>query len=406
MAECLACRAPIEPFMSFGRMPIANGFLREEDFVDEFFFELCVGFCQHCTLVQLTHVVDPDKLFHGGYAYLSSISVRMADHFRLFADDVCRKHLGGNGGFVVEIGSNDGIMLQHFATRGLRHLGVEPSSNVAEVARQKGISTLCEFFGETTAQAIVSEYGQADVILGANVVCHLPNIHSVLRGVNVLLKKDGVFIFEEPYLGDILDKVAYDQIYDEHVFYFSATSLQNLLARYGMEVVDVVPQPVHGGSMRYVVARVGEIRPSPALVARLASEADAGVGRYETFVTFRDRVMESRDQLRKLLRRLRREGKVIAGYGATSKSTTVTNFCGIGPEEIAYISDTSPTKQGRYSPGVHIPIAPYEQFCAAYPDYAVLFAWNHAAEILPKEATFRACGGQFILYVPSVQVMA
>ena len=210
--------------MSFGRMPIANGFLREEDFVDEFFFELCVGFCQHCTLVQLTHVVDPDKLFHGGYAYLSSISVRMADHFRLFADDVCRKHLGGNGGFVVEIGSNDGIMLQHFATRGLRHLGVEPSSNVAEVARQKGISTLCEFFGETTAQAIVSEYGQADVILGANVVCHLPNIHSVLRGVDVLLKKDGVFIFEEPYLGDILDKVAYDQIYDEHVFYFSGSS--------------------------------------------------------------------------------------------------------------------------------------------------------------------------------------
>ena len=392
--------------MSFGKMPIANGFLRAEDFADECFFELRVGSCQRCTMVQLTNVIEPDKLFHGGYAYLSSLSVRMADHFRRFAGEVRQTHLGGDNAFVVEIGSNDGVMLHHFANSGIRHLGVEPSSNVAEVARQKGINTLCEFFSEATAQAIVSKHGQADVILGANVVCHLPNIRSVLCGVDLLLKKDGVFIFEEPYLGDILDKVAYDQIYDEHVFYFSATSLQNLLAQYGMEVVDVMPQTVHGGSMRYVVARVGEIPPSSALIARLANEDDAGFGRQETFTRFRDRVVESRDQLRALLKQLRQDGKVIAGYGATSKSTTVTNFCGIGPEEVAYISDTSPTKQGRYSPGVHIPIAPYEQFCAAYPDYAVLFAWNHAAEILPKEESFRAGGGQFILYVPSVHVMA
>ena len=406
MGVCLTCDSSIEPFMSFGRMPIANGFLLEEDFADEFIFELQVGFCRRCFMVQLTRVVDPGKLFHGSYAYFSSISVRMAEHFRRFAEEVQRVHLTSEDPFVVEIGSNDGIMLQHFASRGLRHVGIEPSSNVAQAAMLKGVNTTCRFFDEATAADIVGQYGLADVILGANVVCHLPEIRSVMRGVEVLLKKQGFFIFEEPYLGDVVEKVSYDQIYDEHVFYFTASSLRNLLAQYDMEIVDVVPQNVHGGSMRYITARRGVAQPSEAVAERFAREAALGLTQEETFMRFRERVLKSRDDLTSLLNRLRQEEKRVVGYGATSKSTTVTNFCGIGPDLLEYISDTSPTKQGKYSPGAHIPVVPYERFRARYPDYALLFAWNHAEEIIPKEEAFRASGGKFILYVPTVGVMA
>lgn len=406
MGGCLVCGSAIEPFMSFGKMPIANGFLREEDFLAEFFFELEVGRCGRCSMVQLTQVLDPAKLFHGAYAYFSSISVKMAEHFRRFADEVQQVYLTSGDPCVVEIGSNDGIMLQHFAAKGVRHVGVEPSTNVAQAAMRRGVNTLCRFFDEATAAEIVDQYGQADVVLGANVVCHVPNIHSLMRAVQVLLKKQGVFIFEEPYLGDILKKISYDQIYDEHVFYFSASSLKNMLALYDMEIMDVLPQPVHGGSMRYVTARKGMIPPISAVAERLTQEVGIGLTREETFVRFRNHVLKSRDDLMSLLWRLRREGKRIVGYGATSKSTTVTNFCGIGPDLLEYISDTSPTKQGRYSPGVHIPVVPYERFREKYPDYALLFAWNHAEEIVAKEADFRAAGGKFIFYVPMVHVAA
>lgn len=405
MTHCLICDHPIEPFITFGRMPIANGFLTPDQFASEPFYELPVGFCDQCRMVQLTELVDPDKMFHENYAFFSSTSVRMAAHFEKLAAGVKAKYLGPDP-FVVEIGSNDGIMLQHFAKTGIRHLGVEPSANVAEVARGKGINTICEFFGEDLARKIIAQHGHADAFLGANVMCHIPTMHSVVGGIKLLLKPKGVLIFEDPYLGDIIEKTSYDQIYDEHAFYFSVTSLDHLFARHDMEIIDVEPQSTHGGSMRYTVSHRGAWPVSAAVIAQREKEASLGLSRAETYQQFRRNVEKSRDDLMALLRRLKAEGKRVVAYGATSKSTTVTNYCGITPDLVEFISDTTPIKQNKFSPGAHIPIKPRSEFAAQYPDYALLFAWNHAEEIKAKETDFTASGGRWIVYVPKVEVQS
>jgi len=405
MKDCLVCSGPVEPFISFGRMPIANGFLNADQFESEYFFELKTGYCPRCTMVQLTEQVDRAKMFHAEYAFFSSTSTRMAAHFRDFAQSVMSSQLNGSDPFVVEIGSNDGIMLQNFAASRIRHLGIEPSANVAEVARSRGIHTVSEFFDEDLAHKIVSEYGQADAFLGANVMCHLPYLHSVAAGVKILLKPDGVLMFEDPYMGDIIEKTSYDQIYDEHAFYFSVRSISNLFARHELEVVDVLPQNVHGGSMRYVIAHKGAKQPSPAVAAQLAKEESIGLHKLDTYSQFRRNVEQSRDELVALLRDLKDRGQRVVGYGATSKSTTVTNYCGITPDLVEFISDTTPIKQGKFSPGVHIPVRPYEEFASNYPPYALLFAWNHGEEIMEKEQRFQETGGKWISYVPRVRLM-
>lgn len=386
-------------------MPIANAFLTPSQIANEHFFTLETGFCSSCSMVQLTQLVDPAKLFHADYAYFSSISARMAEHFRQWAEDARPAYLPAKDGFVVEIGSNDGILLQHFAQAGVKHLGVEPSANVAEAARQKGIQTRVCFFNAQTAKEIVAENGQADLVTGANVICHIPDLHALAEGLKTLLKPKGVFMFQEPYLGDIVSKVSYDQIYDEHVYYFCVQSLQNFFDGHGMEIVDAQAQDVHGGSMRYVVARKGARPVQPSVKTWWSHEDQLGLSSFSTYEQLRKKIEASRDQLKSLLHKTRQEGLRIAGYGATSKSTTVTNYCGITPDLVEFISDTTPGKQGKLSPGVHIPVVSYDQFQSARPDRALLFAWNHGQEIIAKEQAYVRSGGRFIVYVPQVRVV-
>ena len=405
MPNCLICRAPLESFITFGKMPIANGFLNPDEFAREHFFELQVGFCPTCAMVQLTELVEQEKMFHGNYAFFSSTSARMAEHFRLMAETVQKEYLRDPDPFVVEIGSNYGIMLQNFARAGVRHLGIEPSANVAEVARQKGIRTVSEFFNEDLARRIVAEHGQADAFMGANVVCHIPYLHSVVAGVRILLKPKGLMIFEDPYLGDIVAKTSYDQIYDEHAFYFSVMSVSYLVAQHGMEIVDVQPQAVHGGSMRYIISHKGAHAVKPSVKEQRAKEEAMGLHLPETYTRLRHNIEQSRDDLMRLLRKLKQKGKRVVGYAATSKSTTVTNYCGITPDLVEFISDTTPIKQGKFSPGAHIPVRAYQEFKDRYPDYALLFGWNHGEEIMAKEQAYKAAGGKWIVYVPKVQVL-
>ena len=260
MSKCRICQVEYVPFLSFGKMPLANGFLASDQFRNEYFFELVVAFCPSCCMVQLSEQPSREKMFTPHYAYFSSTSTSMATHFEKFAHQVIADYLPPHDPFVVEIGCNDGILLEQFAQVGIRHLGIEPSANVAQVAVNKGLRALQRYFDEDLAREIVAEYGQADGVLGANVLCHIPYLHSVVAGIKMLLKPGGVLVFEDPYLGDILDKTAYDQIYDEHAFYFSVTSVSYLFQRHGLEVVDVMPQNVHGGSMRYVVTHEGAKR--------------------------------------------------------------------------------------------------------------------------------------------------
>ena len=251
----------------------------------------------------------------------------------------------------------------------------------------------------------MAEHGQADAFLAANVMCHIPYIHSIVEGIRILLKPDGVVMFEDPYLGDVIEKTSYDQIYDEHTFLFSVASISYLFEQYGLEVIDIEPQTTHGGSMRYVIARRGARPVSANVAAQRERERGLGLHLAATYDRFRQRCEHSRDRLMALLQDLKAHGKRVVGYGATSKSTTITNYCGITPELVEFISDTTPIKQGKYSPGAHIPVRPYEEFVRHYPDYALLFAWNHAQEIMDKEEAFRAGGGKWIVYVPQVGVL-
>lgn len=403
--QCLICRQEFSPFISFGRMPIANGFLTPEQFADEYFFELKVGFCPKCKMVQLAELVDREKMFHENYAFFSSTSVRMAQHFEKFAETVQKEHLKDQDPFVVEIGSNDGILLQHFAARKIRHLGIEPSANVAKVAQSRGINCISEFFDEDVARKIVAQYGQADAYMAANVMCHIPYMHSIVAGIKLLMKPNGVVLFEDPYLGDIIEKTSYDQIYDEHAFYFSVGSVSYLFEQHGMEVFDIAPQTTHGGSMRYIIGHKGAHPITPAVVAQRKKEQALGLNDEATYHQFRKNVEKSKEDLMNMLRQLKKDGKRVVGYGATSKSTTVTNYCGITPDLVEFISDTTPIKQGKYSPGVHIPVKHYDEFKASRPPVALLFAWNHGEEILAKESEYRKAGGKFVSYVPNVHMI-
>lgn len=406
MTRCRVCSSVIEPFMSFGKMPIANGFLTADQVASEYFFELAPAFCSHCLAFQLMEQPAREKMFHNSYAFFSSTSRHMQAHFESFANLVMSRYFNGrNDPFVVELGSNDGIMLTHFKEAGYRHLGIEPSGNVADVARSRGIRTLSEFFNLELANRLVAEHGHADAVLAANVMCHIPDINAVAAGIARLIKPDGVLMFEDPYLGDMIAKTSYDQIYDEHVFIFSAASVAWAFGQHGLELIDVMPQVTHGGSMRYVLARKGSHPVSPAVAALLEKERAQGLHQPETYAQFRRDCEASRNALRELLESLQRDGKRVVGYGATSKSTTVTNYCSIGPGHIEFVSDTTPIKQGKLTPGSHIPVKPYEDFLKNPPDYALLFAWNHAAEIFEKEKTFRAGGGKWITFVPKVGII-
>lgn len=405
MSKCRICDQEYTPFIDFGKMPIANGFLAEDQFDDEYFFQMEVGFCPVCAMVQLVEQPAPEMMFHDNYAYFSSISQRMAEHFESFAMLVMDKYLASEDPFVLELGSNDGIMLRHFAQKGIRHLGVEPSANVAEAARKHGVNTICEFFGEKLGLKILSEYGPADAILAANVMCHIPDMHSVIAGFEKLLSKKGVVMFEDPYWGDIIEKVSYDQIYDEHVFYFSVASVNYMFGQHGMEVIDVMPQTTHGGSMRYVIGRKGEHVVTDAVASQVAKEEELGLRTPETYDQFRINVEASRDALMGELNSLKADGKRVVGYGATSKSTTVTMYCGITPEHVEFVSDTTPGKQNKFSPGAHLPVKPYDEFKSDHPDVALLFAWNHGEEIMANEKVFHDNGGKWLVYVPEVKVL-
>ncbi|WP_030615930.1 methyltransferase domain-containing protein [Streptomyces sclerotialus] len=403
---CHICAAPVQEFFDFGRQPLSDAFLpADADLGQEFFFRLAVGVCESCTMVQLMEEVPRNRMFHEAYPYHSSGSAYMREHFENLAKQLLSTELTADDPFIVELGCNDGVMLNVIAGHGVRHLGVEPSGGVADVAAAKGVRVRKSFFEESVAKEILAADGQADVVYAANTLCHIPYMDSILAGVRTLLKPTGVFVFEDPYLGDIVERTSFDQIYDEHFFFFTARSVQEMARRNGLELVDVERLSVHGGEVRYHLAPAGRRSPSEAVAALVAEEERRDLAGLGTLREFGDKVMKIREDLTALLEKLRAEGRTVVGYGATAKSATVTNLCGIGPDLVPFICDTTPAKQGRLSPGTHIPVKEPSAFSGDYPDYALLFAWNHAEEIMAKEQGFREAGGKWILYVPDVHVV-
>ncbi len=403
MPACRVCHSPVEPFIDFGRMPLANAFPTPDQFAGEYFFELIAGYCPGCTLVQLVNQPQRERMFNDRYPFFSSSSVRMASHFRQLAREVAESYLPARDAFVVEIGSNDGTLLLPFAEAGIRHLGVEPSTSVAQAAEDRSVRTVSRFFDASLAKQIVAEQGQAHAVIAANALSHIDNLHSVVAGIKLLLAPGGVCVIEDPYWGDVVEQTAFDQIYDEHASYFTLSSVSYLFAQHDLAIVDVVPQAVHGGSLRYLIGHAGRRPVAEGVTQLLAKEQTIGLHRPETFAAFRDRVSATGAALMALLETLKRQRQRVVGYGATSKSTTTINHFGITPGLVEFISDTTPAKQGTFSPGAHIPVRSHEEFAAAYPDRALLFLWNHAAEVLAKEQAFARAGGRWIVYVPRVE---
>lgn len=402
--SCRLCGGALREVIDLGRQPVSNAFVRPEDTDKVPFFRLAVGVCASCMMVQQLDEMPPHAMYRADYPYRASGSSMIRKHFAQVARTIVEKSPSGDA-FVVEIGSNDGVMLKTLSDAGIRHLGVDPAASAGDVARAYGVNILKDFFNAPTAEKIRVEHGPAHLIYSANTISHISYLDSIFHGVDSLLAHDGRFVFEDRYLGDILGRNYFDQIYDEHIYLFSVRSIQAAAARFGFELIDAEHLSLHGGSIRFTLARAGVAAPTKAVSDFLANEESNGIGEESSFSRFSADVGRIREDLLALLCDLRATGRSVAGYGATSRSATVLNYCGIGPDLLPAVFDSTPEKQGRVTPGSGIPVRPSQEFSDPYPDYAVLFAWNHAEEIMAKERAFHENGGKWIIYVPEVHVL-
>jgi methylation protein EvaC len=405
LSKCRVCGSPIEAFMSFGQQPIAQVLVSPEESRDHFTYELKPAVCMSCGLFQLVEVPPPGVLFNADYPFFTSTSQVMTNHFQQWAEELVKRVRPVKDPFIVEIGSNDGTFLANVARRGVRHLGVEPARSVADAARKKGVATLDAFFGSETADRIRRDQGQADIVVAANVIAHITTVADVAAGIATLLKDDGIFTFEAVSLADVIRNTEFDQLYDEHVFTFSAHAVAKLFARVGLELVDVAHQSAHGGSLRYVLARTGRLPVDPSVSRALRDERELGLEDMRVYKAFAKRCASIRDDLKQLLQDLHKKGKPVVGYGATAKSTTVLNYCGVDSELIEFIVDNTPVKQGKLTPGTRIPIRPPACFAERNHEFTLLLAWNHRSEIERKEASYRERGGKWIVYIPTVDIV-
>jgi hypothetical protein len=406
-AVCRSCGAGnLDLVLSLGSTPLANSLVVDAAAGDEPRFPLDLAFCSACALVQITETVPPEILFRD-YLYFSSFSDTMLAHARdLVARFVAERRLGPQS-LAVEIASNDGYLLQYYKQAGIPVLGIEPARNVARVAvEEKGIPTVTEFFGRALAERLSGLGKSADVLHANNVLAHVADLPGFVAGIREILAAGGVAALEFPYVGDMIDRCEFDTIYHEHLCYFSLSALTHLFARSGLKAVAVDRVPIHGGSLLLQVARAeSPLAPAVSVATLLAEEDARGMRAVDFYRGFGRRVEGLRSDLRALLARLKSEGRTIAAYGAAAKGSTLLNTFGIGRDTLDFVADRSTHKQGRYMPGVRVPIVPPSRLAEAMPDYTLLLTWNFADEILEQQAEYRRRGGKFIVPVPDVRVV-
>ncbi len=390
--------------LSLGEHPPVDNFIEEGDEREEARHPLDVYFCDTCNLVQLLDVVAEDELFHGEYAYFSSASKPLVEHFKGYADDIKQRYELEKDDLVVDIGSNDGVLLQFF-TNTCRVLGIEPSSNVAAIATDKGIETLDGFFTEKMAKEIVDKYGKAKIVTANNVFAHIDDIDEIVRGVKELLTEDGVFVTESHYLLDLIEKMEFDTVYHEHLCYYSIKPLCHLFERFGMEVATVERVSTHGGSIRVFARKKSDAPVDESVNKLLEIEERAGLHSLERFRDFQKDAEGVRDELVSTIRNFRKEGKIVTAYGAPAKGNTLLNFCGFTSDDIVYVTDTTPYKIGKLTPGSHIKVVSPDILQTETPDYILLLAWNYRDFILDKESDLRSRGTKFIIPIPNVEIV-
>lgn len=405
---CRVCHSEgLTKFLDLGFTPLADSFLPPHKLQEpEAYYPLQVFICPNCSLVQLGYAVPPEILFQRDYPYASSLTETGRKHFYSLAKEICLKFSLAPHDLVIDIGSNIGVLLQGFKNQGISNvLGIEPAENICQIARNNGIETINEFFSEKLASKIVREKKRAKIVTGTNVVAHIQNHHDLVRALDILLAERGVFVFEAPYFVNLMDNLEYDTIYHEHLYYLTVKPMIKLFHQFEMEIFDVKEESIHGGSLRYFVAREGDYPISDNVNRLVELENERKVYDIDTLKNFAKSVENNREELTWMLRSIKHDGKRIAGVSAPAKGMTLLNYCRIGPETLDFITEKSPLKIGKYTPGTHIPIVPDSELIKQVPDFALLLAWNFADEIITNLDHYRKAGGKFIIPIPKPRIV-
>jgi len=403
--NCRVCNSPLIEFFSLGQMPLVNSFLRDEkEFLDEEKYDLSVGFCPKCYLTQLINTVPPEKLFRN-YIYFSSTSQLFLKHCEETANYLTKKLNLNSKSLVLEIASNDGAQLQFFKKLGIQILGVDPAQNIAKVASQKGIPTIPEFFNYSFAKRLKEkERIQADLVFGANVLAHVPEIIDFVKGVKEILKSEGTAVFEFPYIKGLMEN-KFDIIYHEHVFYYSLLSLINLFKRVDLEIYDVEITPMQGGSLEIFISHPGNFQISANVKDLIDQEIQEGFDKLQTYQRLNKNIIKLKDNLLNLFKKLKGEGKKIAAYSAPAKGNILLNYFGIDKNYLDFIVDKSKAKQGLYTPGTHLLVYPPEKIYQEKPNYLLVLCWNIGDEIIEQLRDYHDAGGRFIVPIPKVEII-
>lgn len=406
-AACRFCTAPMSTtFVDLGMSPPCQTHIEPEQLNQmERFYPLHAWVCDSCFLVQLEEYIAPDDIF-SDYAYFSSYSDTWVEHARRYVDAMIVRLGLGSRSLVMEIASNDGYLLQHFIARGVPCRGIEPAANVAEAAVAKGIPTTVRFFGRKTAADVATEFGKADLLLGNNVLAHVPDINDFVGGMKVLLKSDGTITMEFPHLLKLMDENQFDTIYHEHFSYLSFGTVEKIFAHHGLRLWDVDEIPTHGGSLRIYACHTEDPRTNtPSVKALREYEVACGLRDLDTYRKFEARAKETKRKILHFLIEARARGKTVVGYGAPGKGNTLLNYCGIRTDFLDYTVDRSPHKQGRYTPGTHIPILAPERIRETRPDYVLILPWNLQREITAQLSFIKEWGGKCVVPIPSVKIL-
>lgn len=405
MFKCRSCNGTrLTSVLDLGATPLANA-LVDADAANgpEQLYPLQVVLCQNCSLVQITETVPPEVLF-SDYVYFSSVSDTAVASAKLLAEHLIRARGLGSGSLVMEAASNDGYLLRHYCDQGIPVIGIEPAANVARVAKAGGIPTRCAFFSREEAARLSAEGLHCSIFHANNVLAHVADLNGFVAGIRTILAPEGVAVVEVPYLRDLVENVEFDTIYHEHLCYFSVTSLDRLFARHKLALVDVERISIHGGSLRLFVMQA-DAQQGAVVANMLEVEDKLGITRSSYYADFAARVEALKHDLVSLLRSLKAQGRSIAAYGASAKGTTLLNFFGLGRDVLDFVADRSKAKQGKLTPGMHLPILPPEALAQSRPDYCLLLTWNFADEILQQQAPYRAGGGKFVLPIPQVRIV-